>query len=133
MNAAHLDSLPELHVNIDLGLAEGEKVVFEAPLSCFGTETDQLLGGAGSRLYLTNRSVIAKNPVGLWTVDLADDVASCKLERRGVTFFSSAVVCVGLNGPLSYGSEQETLSGFRFYLKKKDAARLMELMDAALA
>lgn len=46
MNAAHLDSLPELHVNIDLGLAEGEKVVFEAPLSCFGTETDQLLGGA---------------------------------------------------------------------------------------
>lgn len=133
MNATYLNSLPELHVNIDLGLAEGEKVVFEAPLSCFGTETDQLLGGAGSRLYLTNRSVIAKNPVGLWTVDLADDVASCELERRGVTFFSSAVVCVGLNGALSYGSEQETLSGFRFYLKKKDAARLMELMDAALA
>ena len=132
MNATYLDSLPELHVNIDLGLAEGEKVVFEAPLSCFGTETDQLLGGAGSRLYLTNRSVIAKNPVGLWTVDLADDVASCELERRGVTFFSSAVVCVGLNGALSYGVEQETLSGFRFYLKKKDAARLMELMDAAL-
>lgn len=133
MNATYLDSLPELHVNIDLGLAEGEKVVFEAPLSCFGTETDQLLGGAGSRLYLTNRSVIAKNPVGLWTVDLSDDVASCELERRGVTFFSSAVVCVGLNGALSYGAEQETLSGFRFYLKKKDAARLMELMDAALA
>ena len=133
MNATYLDSLPKLHVNIDLGLAEGEKVVFEAPLSCFGTETDQLLGGAGSRLYLTNRSVIAKNPVGLWTVDLADDVASCELERRGVTFFSSAVVCVGLNGALSYGAEQETLSGFRFYLKKKDAARLMELMDAALA
>lgn len=133
MNATYLDSLPELHVNIDLGLAEGEKVVFEAPLSCFGTETDQLLGGAGSRLYLTNRSVIAKNTVGLWTVDLADDVASCELERRGVTFFSSAVVCVGLNGALSYGAEQETLSGFRFYLKKKDAARLMELMDAALA
>lgn len=133
MNATYLDSLPELHVNIDLGLAEGEKVVFEAPLSCFGTETDQLLGGAGSRLYLTNRSVIAKNPVGLWTVDLDDDVASCELERRGVTFFSSAVVCVGLNGALSYGAEQETLSGFRFYLKKKDAARLMELMDAALA
>lgn len=133
MNAAHLDALPELHVNIDLSLAEGEKVVFEAPLSCFGTETDRLLGGAGSRLYLTNRSVIAKNPVGLWTVDLADDVASCALERRGVTFFSSAVVCVGLNGALSYGAEQETLSGFRFYLKKKDAARLMELMDAALA
>lgn len=133
MNATYLNSLPELHVNIDLGLAEGEKVVFEAPLSCFGTETDQLLGGAGSRLYLTNRSVIAKNPVGLWTVDLADDVASCELKRRGVTFFSSAVVCVGLNGALSYGAEQETLSGFRFYLKKKDAARLMELMDAALA
>ncbi|MGQ5425885.1 hypothetical protein ACULPM_02440 [Thermophilibacter sp. ZX-H3] len=133
MSAAYLDSLPELHVNIDLSLAEGEKVVFEAPLSCFGTETDQLLGGAGSRLYLTNRSVIAKNPVGLWTVDLADDVASCELERRGVTFFSSAVVCVGLNGALSYGAEQETLSGFRFYLKKKAAARLMELMDAALA
>lgn len=133
MNIAHLDSLPEVRCDLSPHLPAGEKVVFEAPLSCFGTETDQLLGGAGSRLYLTNRSVIAKNPVGLWTVDLADNVASCELERRGVTFFSSAVVCVGLNGALSYGAEQETLSGFRFYLKKKDAARLMELMDAALA
>lgn len=133
MDTAHLDAPPEVRANFPFDLADGEKVVFEAPLSCFGTETDRLLGGAGSRLYLTNRSVIAKNPVGLWTVDLADDVASCALERRGVTFFSSAVVCVGLNGALSYGAEQETLSGFRFYLKKKDAARLMELMDAALA
>lgn len=133
MNIAHLDSLPEVRCDLSPQLPAGERVVFEAPLSCFGTETDHYLGGAGSRLYVTNRSIVANNTVGLWTVDLARDVASCELERRGVTFFSSAVVCVGLNREFSYGDGQGTLCGFRFFLKKRDAERLMALMDAALA
>lgn len=135
MNAAHLDALPEARANFDLDLEDGEKAVFAAPLSCFGTEEDAFLGGHQSKLCLTNRRLVANNTVGLWTVSLADDVVGAELVKRG-GFLSNAVVRVDLAHELVYGDAQDgqgTLRGFRFYLKKKDAARLMELMDAALA
>lgn len=74
MNIAHLDALPGLRTDIDAELGDDEKVVFTARFSCFGTETDQFLGGRSSRLYLTNRRIIADNTVGLWSVDLVEDV-----------------------------------------------------------
>lgn len=67
-----------------------------ARLACFGTETDALLGGHTSKLYLTNRRLIANNTVGLWTVELATDIASCAIVENGIPFFKSTVVRVDL-------------------------------------
>ena len=131
MNAAHLDALPEARANFDLDLEDGEKVVFAAPLACFGTEQDAFLGGHQSKLCLTNRRLVANNTVGLWTVSLADDVAGCELVERGVPFLKSAVVRVDLNEELVYGEGtdgQGALCGFRFYLKPKDGERLAALL-----
>lgn len=131
MNAARLDALPEARANFDLDLEDGEKAVFAAPLSCFGTEEDALLGGHQSKLCLTNRRLVANNTVGLWTVSLADDVAGCELVERGVPFLKSAVVRVDLNQELVYGEGtdgQGVLRGFRFYLKPKDGERLAALL-----
>ena len=135
MDTAHLDAPPEVRANFPFDLADGEKVIFSAPLSSFGTEEDTFLGGSQSKLCLTNRRLVANNTVGLWTVDLADDVVGAELVKRG-GFLSNAVVRVDLAQELVYGDAQDgqgTLRGFRFYLKPKDGARLMELMDAALA
>ena len=131
MNAAHLDVLPETRANFPFDLEDGEKVVFAAPLACFGTEQDAFLGGHQSKLCLTNRRLVANNTVGLWTVSLADDVADCELVERGVPFLKSAVVRVDLNQKLVYGEgtdNQGALRGFRFYLKPKDGERLAALL-----
>ena len=45
MDTAHLDAPPEVRANFPFDLADGEKVIFAAPLSCFGTEEDTFLGG----------------------------------------------------------------------------------------
>lgn len=130
MNTARLDTLPETRANFPLDLTEGEKVVFAAPLACFGTEQDTFLGGHQSRLCLTNRRLVADNTVGLWSVDLADDVVGAELVRRG-GFLSNAVIRVDLAEELVYGEGtdgQGVLHGFRFYLKPKDGARLAALL-----
>lgn len=62
MNTAYLDTLPAIADTKGLQLDMGEKLVFTAPLSMFGTETDQFLGGTGSVLYLTNRRISAPCP-----------------------------------------------------------------------
>ena len=130
MDTAHLDALPEARANFSFDLADGEKVVFAAPLSCFGTEEDTFLGGSQSKLCLTNRRLVANNTVGLWTADLADDVVGAELVKHG-GFLSNAVVRVDLTHELVYGGARDgqgTLRGFRFYLKPKDGARLAELL-----
>lgn len=130
MDTAHLDALPEARANFSFDLADGEKAVFAAPLSCFGTEDDTFLGGSQSKLCLTNRRLVANNTVGLWTADLADDVVGAELVKRG-GFLSNAVVRVDLARELVYGGARDgqgTLRGFRFYLKPKDGARLAELL-----
>ena len=81
MDTAHLDALPEVRANFSFDLADGEKVIFAASLSCFGTEEDTFLGGGQSKLCLTNRRLVANNTVGLWTVDLADDVVGAALDE----------------------------------------------------
>ena len=131
MNTAHLDALPETRANFALDLEDGEKVVFAAPLSCFGTEEDAFLGGGQSKLCLTNRRLVANNTVGLWTVDLADDVVGAELVERGIPLLKSAVVRVDLGEELVYGDARDgqgTLRGFRFYLKPKDGERLAALL-----
>lgn len=132
MNIAYLDALPGLRTDIDDELGGDEKGVFTARLSCFGTETDQFLGGHSSRLYLTNRRIIADNTVGLWSVDLVEDVADCEIVERGIPFLKSTVVRVGLNRTVTYGDGHATLRGFRFYLKSKDGERFAALMDGIL-
>lgn len=130
MNTARLDTLPETRANFPLDLTEGEKVVFAAPLACFGTEEDAFLGGSQSKLCLTNHRLVANNTVGLWSVDLADDVVGAELVRRG-GFLSNAVVRVDLAQELVYGDSRDgqgTLRGFRFYLKPKDGERLAALL-----
>lgn len=130
MDTAHLDALPEVRANFSFDLADGEKVIFAAPLSCFGTEEDIFLGGSQSKLCLTNRRLVANNTVGLWTVDLADDVVEAELVKRG-GFLSNAVVRVDLAQELVYSGARDgrgTLRGFRFYLKPKDGARLAALL-----
>lgn len=130
MDTTRLDALPEARANFSFDLANGEKVIFAAPLSCFGTEDDTFLGGSQSKLCLTNRRLVADNTVGIWSVDLADDVVGAELVRRG-GFLSNAVVRVDLARELVYGGARDgqgTLRGFRFYLKPKDGARLAELL-----
>ena len=105
MNIAYLDALPGLRTDIDDELGGDEKVVFIARLSCFGTETDQFLGGHSSRLYLTNRRIIADNTVGLWSVDLVEDVADCEIVERGIPFLNPPWSASALTGqsPMATG------------------------------
>lgn len=132
MNIAYLDALPGLRTDIDDELGGDEKVVFTTRLSCFGTETDQFLGRHASRLYLTNRRIITDNTVGLWSVDLIEDVTDCEIVERGIPFLKSTVVRVGLNRTVVYGDGHATLQGFRFYLKGKDGERFAALMNGIL-
>lgn len=126
MNTTYLDTLPAITNTKGLQLDMGEKLVFTAPLSMFGTETDQLLGGTGSVLYLTNRRIAAHNTVGLFSANIATDVASYEAVTKGSFVFKTSYTQVNLNTILAYGTDGATLRGFRFYFKRKGDQRSFE-------
>lgn len=70
--------------------------------------------------------------MGLWTVELATDIASCAIAENGIPFLKSTVVRVDLNKEVVYGDGQDVLRGFRFYLAKRDGDRFAALMGSAL-
>lgn len=126
MNTAYLDTLPAIADTKGLQLDMGEKLVFTAPLSMFGTETDQFLGGTGSVLYLTNRRIAAHNTVGLFSASIATDVASYETVTKGSFVFKTSYTQVNLNTILAYGTDGATLRGFHFYFKRKGDQRSFE-------
>lgn len=78
MNIEYLNSLPEIANKHNAKLEENEKVVFIANLSTFGTEKDRVLGTFDSKFTLTNKRIIADNNVGVWTINIAEDVVDLK-------------------------------------------------------
>ena len=132
LNRGYLDALPETANTYGVGLLDDEKVVFTAALSMFGTETDRLLGAGNSRFTLTNKRMIADNGVGVWTVDILDDMTSCTKIEQGKLIFKSVYFSVTLNTEIIFDDGKQKLNGFHFYFNKKDATRFEEIMSNAL-
>ena len=131
MNIEYLDTLPEIENKYQVELEDGEKVVFTAKLSTFGTETDSRLG-AESYFTLTNKSIIADNGVGTWTVDIVEDVVSCCEERSSLVFFRFPYIYLALNTEIVFDGGKGKLTGFHFYFNKKDRATFLNIMNTVL-
>ncbi len=129
MNINYLDSMTEVANVFKVELQDGEKVVFTAKLSTFGTQTDQLLG-ADSYFTLTNRRVIADNKVGFWIFNIADDVNNFSKVTGGVFIFKYTYFSIELNKEILYGYGKQKLTGFHFYFYKKDIEKFEEIMNS---
>lgn len=130
MNTGYLDALPEVENRFKVELEEGEKVVFTAELSVFGTEKDQMLSGMETPYFtLTNKRMIADNRVGVWTTDLEEIVSFEKVEQRTLFFFKSTFFSVMLKDFVVYDDGKQTLTGFHFYFKKEDMPKIEEIVN----
>ena len=132
MNVGYLDLLPEVDNKFNVELEEGEKVVFTAKLKVFGTETDRVLGGSNSRFTLTNRRIIADNGVGIWTVDIKEDITGCTKIQEGNFIFKVTYFLVNMNKEIIFNNEKEKMTGFHFYFKKSDIEKFEKIMSNIL-
>ena len=133
MYTAYLDNLPEAKNKFNVELDENERVVFTAKLALFGTAPGRFLGGDNSKLTMTNKRIIANNGVGVWTVDIADDIVSYEEINKGVLIFKEHYHVIMLTKTISFGENlSETMDGFRFYFKKKDGTVFAEIMNNLL-
>ena len=128
MNITYLNTLPEVENKFNIKLQDGEKVIFTAKPTCFGTETGRLLGSSNSKITLTNKRIIADNNVGVWTVDIVDYT---KVES-GAFIFKSTYILVNLNKEIIFNNETEKMKGFRFYFNKKDMVKFETIMSIGL-
>jgi len=127
MNTGYLNTLPALANKYNVDLQEGEKVVFTAKLSTFGTEKDYRLGADDSKFTLTNRRIIADNGYGVWSVDILDDVVSCTKIKSMLIFTYFQVM---LNKTVVFDDGSLSLTGFNFYFKKSDTAKFESIMNS---
>ena len=132
MNITYLNTLPEVENKFNIKLQDGEKVIFTAKPTCFGTETGRLLGSSNSKITLTNKRIIADNNVGVWTVDIAEDIVDYTKVERGAFIFKSTYILVNLNKEIIFNNETEKMKGFRFYFNKKDMVKFETIMSIGL-
>lgn len=129
MNITYLNTLPEVENEFNIKLQDGEKVIFTAKPTCFGTETGRLLGSSNSKITLTNKRIIADNNVGVWTVDIAEDIVDYTKVESGAFIFKSTYILVNLNKEIIFNNETEKMKGFRFYFNKKDMVKFETIMS----
>lgn len=132
MNITYLNTLPEVENKFYIKLQDGEKVIFTAKPTCFGTETGRLLGSSNSKITLTNKRIIADNNVGVWTVDIAEDIVDYTKVESGAFIFKSTYILVNLNKEIIFNNETEKMKGFRFYFNKKDMVKFETIMSIGL-
>lgn len=130
MNLDYLNSLPEEKNKFKVPLEDGEKVVFTAKNVTFGTEKQRLIGFE-TKVTVTNRRIFADNGKGVWTIDIADDIISCKKVEEGKGLMKSVYWAVDMNKSVVCGdpSDPVTLTGYVFVFKKKDDIRFKEIAD----
>lgn len=128
MNITYLNTLPEVENKFNVKLQDDEKVIFTAKPTCFGTETGRCLGSSSSKITLTNKRIIADNNVGVWTVDIADDIVDYSKVESGAFIFKSSYILVNLNKEIIFNNETEKMKGFRFYFNKKDIVKFETIM-----
>ena len=130
MNLDYLNSLPEEKNKFKVQLEDGEKVVFISKNVIFGTETQRALGYE-TKVTMTNRRIIADNGKGIWTINIAADIVSCRVFDEGRGLNHSHGVAIDLNKQVVCGdpSDPITLTGYVFGFKKKDEARFMEIAN----
>lgn len=129
MNITYLNTLPEVENKFNIKLQDGEKVIFTAKPICFGTETGRQLGNLNSKITLTNKRIIADNNVGVWTVDIAEDIVDYTKVESGAFIFKSAYILVNLNKEIIFNNETEKMKEFRFYFNKKDMVKFETIMS----
>ena len=132
MNITYLNTLPEVENKFNIKSQDGEKVIFTAKPTCFGTETGRLLGSSNSKITLTNKRIIADNNVGVWTVDIAEDIVDYTKVESGAFIFKSTYILVNLNKEIIFNNETEKMKGFRFYFNKKDMVKFETIMSIGL-
>ena len=132
MNITYLNTLPEVENKFNIKLQDGEKVIFTAKPTCFGTETGRLLGSSNSKITLTNKRIIADNNVGVWTVDIAEDIVDYTKVESGAFIFKSTYILVNLNKEIIFNNETEKMKGFRFCFNKKDMVKFETIMSIGL-
>jgi len=128
MNIEYLNTLPEVSNKFQVELEENEKVVFCAKLSTFGTETGAMLGGDDSKFTLTNKRIIADNGLGIWRIDIKDDLVSCNKVEDKFIIFKMSYFLAKINKEIIYDDGRQKLNGFQFYFKRSDAKKFEQIM-----
>lgn len=128
MNLEYINNLPEVKNKFNVELEEGERVVFATILSTFGTEKDRLLGGDNSKFTFTNKRIIFDNGVGIWTVNISEDIIDCKKIKSGFFIFKFTYFLINLNHEVEFG-DGEKLTGFNVYFKKKDISQFENIIN----
>ena len=128
MNTDYLDTLPEIKNKFKVNLQLGEKVIFTAKPWAFTTESGALLGADDSRITMTNRTIIADNGQGIWTIDIAEDIVDMRRRESGKFLTKEVYILVTLNREMTYGIGIQKLNGYQFHFRKKDMAVFEEII-----
>ena len=128
INTRYLDTLPEAANTYNVPLGQGERVVFTSELSTFGDEKQKVLGGWGSKFTLTNERIIADNGLGIWSIDLLEDVISITRVDYRFLFSNSTYFLVTLNKDVVCDNGKRTLGGYSFYFGKEVTPRFDEIV-----
>lgn len=128
MNTKYLYTLPEVDNKYNVQLEEGEKVVFTAKLITFGNEKNQRLEAGEAYFTLTNKRILADNTVGVFIIDLENEVTKIREVMSGFWIFKSHYFAVDLNKEVVFDEGRQSLTGYVFYFNDEDTVAFNEIV-----
>lgn len=131
MDIGYLNLQPVVSNKYDVELKEDEKVIFVTELDMLGTENGSMIG-KNCDFTLTNQRMIIDNHAGVWTINIADDIAGCTKVTGGWFIFKYEYFSVTLNEEVVFDNGNQKLKGFQIYFNKGEtaqAARFEEIIN----
>lgn len=127
MNTWYLDSLPEVENKYNVQLEAKEKVVLAVKLEMLGTEKGRMIG-SDCNFTITNQRMVIDNHAGVWTINIAEDMAGCNKVKGGFLMFKYSYFAVRLNHTIVFDYEKQKLNGFQFYFGKEEEAQFEQII-----
>ncbi len=114
--------LPKLNNIYNFIIAEDEKIIFNSIIKIFKTDSNKSIG-LNAKLSMTNKKIYIHNGVGLWKIDLYNDISDYKKDNLCIEIALSEICIFGQPGI------EDICTGFKLYFNNEDLNKFENLLN----
>ena len=124
INEENIIYLPKLENIYNFNIQKNEKVIFNSRIKKIKTENNISIG-LNVKFTMTDKKIYIYNGVGLWTIDLYEDISDYKRHDMCIDIALSELCIFGSSG-------ERMCTGFKLYFNNDDINKLEEILNSII-
>ena len=124
INNEYFSYLPKLDNIYDFNIKEDEKIIYNTIIKNLTTDKNISIG-LNCRFTMTDKKIYINNGMGLFTIDIENDIADFNRENMCIEIMLSEILIFGPTG-------ERIATGFKFYFNNESINKFEEIMKNIL-